>query len=150
MGKYYRNITEVKKACREVSSTAAGSDAFMYRCFSLLLQQLLDLNKNVKELLRKLSPATEKSQRLRINATVAKYWKGGDMFDKDGIIRRIEELSHGSGGVVVMTGNDWEVLNTAYGGNPLIQKIGESALIIHPVRSVPGGELSFAEEKFQQ
>lgn len=65
--------------------------------------------------------------------------------DKDELISRILELSHSSGGVVIITTNGWQLLMGAYGGNELVRKIGQEALFISPVRSVPGGELSFRE-----
>jgi len=58
-------------------------------------------------------------------------------YSKDELIQRIVKLSRGSGGVVAVSENDWEVLATAYGGNPLIQEIAKRALYIRPIAQFP-------------
>lgn len=55
--KAYKNLKEVKKGCEEVNSCATGSDKFMYRCFPLLVEQLENINNNLRAR-RKREPST--------------------------------------------------------------------------------------------
>jgi len=65
--------------------------------------------------------------------------------NKDELISEVLQLSLVGGGAVIITANDWQLLIGAYGANELVRKIGERALFVFPVRSVPSGELSFRE-----
>jgi len=64
-------------------------------------------------------------------------------YDEHELTSKLVELAKGSGGVVAMSENDWEVLNTAYGGNQLIQRIAEHSLCIRSAKYVDTGEMIF-------
>jgi hypothetical protein len=48
--KGYKNLKEIEQACKEVNSCACGSDSFMYKCFPLLLKQLVEINQKLSKL----------------------------------------------------------------------------------------------------
>jgi len=70
--KAYKNLKEVKKACEEVASCAAGSDKFIYRCFPFLLQQLAEMNDKLANLGKRKPSA--------YNLFVAEQLKAGKSF----------------------------------------------------------------------
>jgi hypothetical protein len=51
--KGYKNLEEVKRGCREVTSCATGSDKFMYKCFPLLIETLIGIDEKLGKLMRR-------------------------------------------------------------------------------------------------
>ena len=40
--KAYKDLKEIKEACRKVDSCSSGSDGFMYKCFPYLIEQMME------------------------------------------------------------------------------------------------------------
>ena len=49
--KAFRNLTEVKKGLREVTSSACGTDRFIAQAVPLVIKELQDTNKNLVRLI---------------------------------------------------------------------------------------------------
>ena len=67
-------------------------------------------------------------------------------FTPQEIVEEIVNLSEGTGRLVILSINDWGLLLGAYGGNMLIRRINDRALLIHPVREVQTRELRFIKD----
>lgn len=46
----YKTLTEIKKKCLEVKSSATNSDWFIAHCFPYLIEQLTEIKKQLKTL----------------------------------------------------------------------------------------------------
>ena len=63
--KPYKNLSEVKRAANKVSSSTSQSDAFMYKCFPLLIETLLNIDNElhfIKISLEKETPANNSDE----------------------------------------------------------------------------------------
>ncbi|GAH90695.1 unnamed protein product [marine sediment metagenome] len=58
------------------------------------------------------------------------------------LIEKIEQISRGSGGVIIVPLSYWRNIQAAYEA-PLIRIVAQESLQTHPQRSYPGCKLSF-------
>lgn len=50
--KEYKNLKEVKAACRKVKDYWTDAGGFTYKCFPLIIEQLTEINQSLKTLLK--------------------------------------------------------------------------------------------------